>query len=95
MQGGSFLRVSNQNRRISAYEVLTYVTGPGILIQYAGRLHRLNAAKKKVILYDYVDFEVPILAKMHARQRAAYKALGDEIDLPGANKPLRLALRDL
>ena len=31
----------------------------GTLTQYAGRLHRLNAAKKDVIIYDYVDFELP------------------------------------
>jgi len=29
MQGGSFLRVGNQNRRMSAYEVFTFVTGRG------------------------------------------------------------------
>ena len=42
----------------------------GTLTQYAGRLHRLNAAKKEVIIYDYVDFEVPRFAKLHARRRA-------------------------
>ncbi len=55
----------------------------GTLTQYAGRLHRLNAAKKDVIIYDYVDFEVPVLAKMYARRRAGYKAIGYEIALPG------------
>jgi hypothetical protein len=30
-----------------------------VRLQYASRLHRLNAAKKEVIIYDYVDFEVP------------------------------------
>jgi len=29
----------------------------GTLTQYAGRLHRLNAAKKEVIIYDYVDLK--------------------------------------
>jgi ATP-dependent DNA helicase RecG len=29
MQGGSFLRVGNQNRRMSAYEVFTFITGRG------------------------------------------------------------------
>jgi superfamily II DNA or RNA helicase len=68
----------------------------GTLTQYAGRLHRLNAAKKEVIIYDYVDFEVPVLAKMHARRRAGYKAIGYEIELPTAsNKPAQLALIDL
>jgi superfamily II DNA or RNA helicase len=52
------------------------------LTQYAGRLHRLNAAKKEVIIYDYVDFEVPLLAKMYAKRRAGYKAIGYEMALP-------------
>lgn len=54
----------------------------GTLTQYAGRLHRLNAAKKDVIIHDYVDFEVPVLAKMFSKRRAGYKAIGYEIVLP-------------
>ena len=32
-----------------------------------------------MIIYDYVDFEVPLLAKMYSRRRAGYKAIGYEI----------------
>jgi superfamily II DNA or RNA helicase len=53
----------------------------GTLTQYAGRLHRLNEAKNEVIIYDYVDFGVPVLAKMYARRRTGYRAIGYEIDL--------------
>jgi superfamily II DNA or RNA helicase len=68
----------------------------GILTQYAGRLHRLNAAKKEVIIYDYVDFEVPVLAKMHARRRTGYKAIGYEVILPeNKSKAVQLALENL
>jgi superfamily II DNA or RNA helicase len=67
----------------------------GTLTQYAGRLHRMNAAKQEVIIYDYVDFEVPVLAKMHTRRRTGYKALGYEIELQDASKPVQLAFRDL
>jgi len=35
-----------------------------------------------VIIYDYVDFEVPLLAKMYGRRRTGYKAIGYEIALP-------------
>jgi superfamily II DNA or RNA helicase len=55
------------------------------LTQYAGRLHRLNAAKKDVIIYDYVDFEVPVLAKMYTKRRTGYKGIGYEIVLPDSN----------
>ena len=34
------------------------------------------------MIYDYVDFEVPLLAKMYARRRSGYKAIGYEIVLP-------------
>ena len=51
----------------------------GTLTQYAGRLHRLNETKREVIIYDYVDENVPVLAKMHSKRRAGYKAIGYKI----------------
>jgi hypothetical protein len=58
-------------------------------------LHRLNAAKKEVIIYDYVDFEVPVLARMYGKRRANYKAIGYEIELQQKNKTVQLTLTDL
>jgi hypothetical protein len=56
----------------------------------------LNATKKEVIIYDYVDFDIPVLAKMYAKRRAGYKAIGYEVEIPTAsNKPAQLALVDL
>ncbi|MCK5196369.1 MAG: hypothetical protein KAQ71_21340 [Desulfobulbaceae bacterium] len=57
----------------------------GTLTQYAGRLHRLNETKKDVIIYDYVDFEVPVLARMYGKRQAGYKAIGYKIELPEDN----------
>jgi len=68
----------------------------GTLTQYAGRLHRLNANKKEVVIYDYVDFDIPVLVKMYAKRRAGYKAIGYEVGLPTAsNKPVQPSLVDL
>jgi superfamily II DNA or RNA helicase len=68
----------------------------GTLTQYAGRLHRLNEAKKEVIIYDYVDFEVPVLAKMYARRRSGYRAIGYEIALPdNEDQAVQLVLQNL
>jgi superfamily II DNA or RNA helicase len=68
----------------------------GTLTQYAGRLHRLNAAKKDVIIHDYVDFEVPVLAKMYSKRRAGYKAIGYEIVTPDNEQQVsQLALEKL
>lgn len=51
----------------------------GTLAQYAGRLHRLNDAKREVIIYDYADMRVPVLARMAAKRQVGYQAIGYQI----------------
>jgi superfamily II DNA or RNA helicase len=51
----------------------------GTLAQYAGRLHRLHDAKREVIIYDYVDMSVPVLARMAAKRRVGYQTIGYRI----------------
>jgi len=48
----------------------------GTLQQYAGRLHRVHAGKADVVIYDYVDEGVPVLARMHQKRLAGYRAMG-------------------
>jgi superfamily II DNA or RNA helicase len=48
----------------------------GTLAQYAGRLHRLHDPKREVVIYDYVDRDVPVLARMAAKRAAGYSAIG-------------------
>ncbi|MFO7726997.1 MAG: hypothetical protein R6X11_01575 [Desulfonatronovibrio sp.] len=48
------------------------------LQQYAGRLHRLHHNKRNVIIYDYVDENVPQLARMYDKRMAGYRAMGYE-----------------
>jgi superfamily II DNA or RNA helicase len=48
----------------------------GTLVQYAGRLHREHQGKTDVRIYDYLDVEVPILARMFERRLKGYKAMG-------------------
>lgn len=50
----------------------------GMLVQYAGRLHRLHPGKVEVQVYDYVDCSVPMLAKMHDKRMKGFKAMGYE-----------------
>ena len=52
------------------------VSWKGVLIQYAGRLHRLHTDKNKVIIYDYVDANIPMLARMHKRRLSGYRSIG-------------------
>jgi superfamily II DNA or RNA helicase len=54
----------------------------GTLQQYAGRLHRLHAGKKVVRIHDYVDAEVPVLARMYQRRLRGYRAMGYEVQQP-------------
>jgi superfamily II DNA or RNA helicase len=45
----------------------------GTLAQYAGRLH---PGKWEVIIYDYVDEAVPVLARMSGKRIKGYDSLG-------------------
>jgi superfamily II DNA or RNA helicase len=54
--------------------------GRGTLIQYAGRLHRLHYLKKEVLVYDYVDFDIPVLNRMFEKRRRGYRSIGYEIE---------------
>ena len=41
------------------------VAWKGKVAQYTGRLHRLYEGKKDVVVYDYVDVNIPVLERMH------------------------------
>jgi hypothetical protein len=47
---------------------------------YAGRLHRLHASKHDVVIYDYVDENEPLLAKMASK---CYQRRGFAAEPPG------------
>jgi len=51
----------------------------GTLAQYAGRLHRIHEGKREVRIYDYVDRQVPLLARMHQKRLKGYKTMGYEV----------------
>lgn len=78
---GRYLGEGFDDARLDTLFLTLPISWRGALIQYAGRLHRLNEAKKKVIIYDYVDFEVPVVARMYAKRRSGYKSIGYEIVL--------------
>jgi superfamily II DNA or RNA helicase len=48
----------------------------GTLQQYVGRLHRAHAGKHEVRVYDYVDRNVPPLARMFSKRLKGYRAMG-------------------
>lgn len=55
------------------------VSWRGTLAQYACRLHRLHEGKREVRIYDYVDCQVPLLARMHQKRLKGYKSMDYEV----------------
>lgn len=48
----------------------------GIVEQYAGRLNREFEGKKDVMIYDYIDANIPVFDNMYAKRLKAYKRIG-------------------
>ena len=76
------------------------VSWKGTLVQYAGRLHRLHPGKTEVRIYDYVDRDVPMLARMFKKRLRGYRAIGYDRDSGSGTQPRRevdnpLETRDL
>ena len=51
----------------------------GRIVQYVGRLLRLDDDKHSVEVHDYVDVAVPVLARMHDKRRPAFESLGFQL----------------
>jgi superfamily II DNA or RNA helicase len=73
---GRYLGEGFDDARLDTLFLTMPIAWRGAVAQYAGRLHRLHHAKREVVIYDYIDDNVPVLARMAAKRRAAYQALG-------------------
>jgi len=73
---GRYLGEGFDDARLDTLFLTMPISWRGILAQYAGRLHRLHAAKREVVIYDYVDVNEPMLAKMAVKREAGYRSLG-------------------
>jgi len=80
---GRYLGEGFDDARLDTLFLTMPISWRGTLAQYAGRLHRLHAAKREVVIYDYVDADEPLLAKMAARREAGYRALGYDVTHAG------------
>jgi superfamily II DNA or RNA helicase len=76
---GRYLGEGFDDSRLDTLFLTMPIAWKGTLAQYAGRLHRLNDAKREVIIYDYVDMKVPVLARMAAKRRIGYQSIGYKI----------------
>ncbi len=79
---GRYLGEGFDDARLDTLFLTLPVSWRGTIAQYAGRLHRLHETKRRVIIYDYVDFHVPVLVKMYERRCQGYKSLGYELESP-------------
>ncbi len=73
---GKYLGEGFDDPRLDTLFLTMPISWKGTLAQYVGRLHRNHHNKTRVIVYDYVDQDVPVLARMAARRQLGYRALG-------------------
>jgi superfamily II DNA or RNA helicase len=76
---GSYIGEGFDDARLDRLLLAMPISWKGTLQQYVGRLHRLHDAKRVVRVYDYVDSNVPMLARMYARRLKGYSAIGYRI----------------
>ena len=76
---GRYLGEGFDDARLDTLFLTLPVSWRGTLAQYAGRLHRLHDLKTEVVIYDYADLDIPMLARMYQRRCRGYRAIGYEI----------------
>lgn len=73
---GRFIGEGFDDPRLDTLLLVAPVAWKGTLIQYAGRLQRELPRKRSLRVVDYVDRDVPVLARMFQRRKRAWKSLG-------------------
>lgn len=76
---GKYLGEGFDNPRLDTLFLTLPISWRGTIAQYAGRLHRINDRKKEVLIYDYADLYVPVLARMYGRRIKGYRSIGYEV----------------
>jgi superfamily II DNA or RNA helicase len=77
---GRYIGEGFDDPRLDALFLTMPTSWKGTLAQYVGRLHRQHAGKTEILVVDYVDDLVPILARMAAKRRSGYRALDYTVD---------------
>ena len=73
---GRYIGEGFDDQRLDTLFLTMPISWKGTLAQYVGRLHRQHDGKTEVLVVDYVDELVPMLARMAAKRRTGYRALG-------------------
>ena len=77
---GRYLGEGFDDPRLDTLFLTMPISWKGTLAQYVGRLHRRYDGKTNVLMVDYIDEQVRLLARMAAKRRAGYRALGYQIE---------------
>jgi superfamily II DNA or RNA helicase len=73
---GRYIGEGFDDQRLDTLFLTMPISWKGTLAQYVGRLHRQHNGKTEVLVVDYVDEMVPVLARMAAKRRTGYRSLG-------------------
>ncbi len=73
---GRYIGEGFDDARLDTLFLALPISWRGTLQQYAGRLHRMYDRKKEVLIYDYIDSGIPMLARMYEKRLRGYKAIG-------------------
>jgi superfamily II DNA or RNA helicase len=73
---GRYIGEGFDDARLDTLFLAMPISWRGTLVQYAGRLHRPHPGKGEVRIVDYVDGQVPMLARMFERRMKGYRAIG-------------------
>jgi superfamily II DNA or RNA helicase len=92
---GRYLGEGFDEARLDTLFLAMPISWKGTLAQYVGRLHRDYASKREVVVYDYVDANVPVLARMASKRQAGYRALGYRIVSSGLPTSEPTAVREI
>ena len=76
---GSYIGEGFDDARLDTLFLAMPISWKGTLQQYVGRLHRLHDSKRVVEVYDYVDANVRMLARMYDRRLKGYGDMGYKI----------------
>jgi superfamily II DNA or RNA helicase len=72
---GRYVGEGFDDARLDTLFLTLPVSWKGTLLQYAGRLHRSHEGKQEVRIFDYVDRQVPMLARMFGKRLRGYRAI--------------------
>lgn len=76
---GKYVGEGFDHARLDTLFLVSPVAWKGIVIQYAGRLHREYEGKQDVQIYDYIDIRVPVCESMYRKRLKGYASIGYRI----------------